>query len=63
MDLNINQRVNVLWIETGCFFTGVIIKINKDGYDVVYDEMVRGKQCIEKNIPPSRISLCVVVIT
>ena len=46
------------WKESGSQFSGVIKAINKNGsFDVLYDEKVGGKACLEKQVVPSRIEL------
>ena len=51
------QHSQVLWTETGSLFQGTIEAVDTHSYcfDVLYDELVHGKPCREKNIPKSRI--------
>lgn len=46
----------VEWQESACSFTATVQSANPDGtYDVVYDEKVDGKSCIEKSVVKERI--------
>lgn len=46
----------VKWEESNCSFTGVVKVVNNDGScDVLYDEEVGGKPCMEKNVQAARI--------
>jgi hypothetical protein len=53
--------LQVEWEEASCSFTGVVKSVNADGScDVLYDEQVGGKPCLEKNVEASRLHLAAV---
>lgn len=50
------RTFQVEWKESGSQFSGVIKSVNENGtYDVLYDEKVGGKACVEKQVEPDRI--------
>jgi hypothetical protein len=59
MNFEISNRVKVIWEDSGSTFLGVVTNIsyldNERLYDVLYDATVRGKACLEKNIPIDRL--------
>eukprot|EP01041_Mallomonas_annulata_P001962 gene1962-3810_t len=57
--LKVGDKVEVLWIESGNVFKGIVKAISDSLpplYDVLYDDLVRGKLCLERNIAGERIS-------
>ena len=51
----IGQRVQVLWVETGSLFTGVIEATNDGAFDILYDDKVQNMPCRERGIAKSRL--------
>lgn len=47
--------LQVKWMEASAKFIGVIQNISENGVDVLYNELVEGQPCIEKNISPLRL--------
>ena len=47
--------MQVLWVETGSLFPGVIEAVNESSFEVLYDELVQGLPCRERNIAKSRL--------
>lgn len=44
------------WEESGSTFAGVVQSVNTDGtYDILYNEQVGGKACLEKKVERKRI--------
>jgi hypothetical protein len=53
---DVGQRVQVLWVETGSMFMGVIEATTEGGtFDILYDDKVQGLPCRERGIAKSRL--------
>ena len=58
MDIKIGDKVSVRWDETGRMFNATVQSIHMDvpwTFDVLYDEQVRGKPCVEKRVAMDRL--------
>eukprot|EP01032_Pedospumella_encystans_P028184 gene28184-31836_t len=54
--IEVNAKVKVSWEESGSTFAGVVQSVNMDGtYDILYNEQVGGKACLEKKVERKRI--------
>ncbi len=43
------------WKESTNLHTGIINGVSELGYEVIYDDLVDGAPCVEKNISPARL--------
>ena len=57
MDIRVGDRVSVRWDETDKRFNATVEAINDMpwSFDVLYDEKVRGKPCVEKKVSIDRV--------
>ena len=58
MDIKIGDRVSVRWDETGRMFNATVQSVHTNvpwTFDVLYDEQVQGKPCVEKRVAIDRM--------
>jgi len=55
--MELGARVKVCWEESGSWFKGTVAGVDAESqtYDVQYDDKVRGKEVVEKNVTAARI--------
>lgn len=55
--MEIGARVKVRWEESGSWFRGTVTGVDAESttFDVQYDDKVRGKEVVEKNVTADRI--------